>query len=254
MNTQQLVSQLKEDFAPGYARTKLLAYIERAQNEMFNNDCAQMVFMNKSDPAFPIPILSTTATVLKYTPSASNLVDSNGSAISLTVGGYAVSIRRIIRVFIEDSANLTTYDKKFIGSDFVWAGVNENWSKRTSDSLYSEIPMQPFDKINSEDAHLVFVEDPGTHTDKYYLEAYYGPISLDSEDIPLSVDGDKWCEAFIKACRGYIEESRNGRSELLDGPANTGSFRYYWIPKFRNSMNAGIQRRSPYIFPTRECG
>lgn len=253
MNTQQLVSVLKEDFAPGYSRTRLLSYIERAQNEMFNEDCAQMLFLNKSDDSFPIPILSTTAGTLKYTPSASNLVDSDGNAISLTVGGYSVSIRRIVRIFIQVSSLSTSYNNTFIGRTFDWAGINDNWSRKIYNIRYREVPMQPFDKTNAEDAHLVFVEDPETHTDKYYIEFYYGPISLDSEQIDLSVDGSKWAEAFIKAVRGYIEESRNGRSELLDGPSKTGSFRRYWIPKFRNSANSGVQMRRPYVFETREC-
>lgn len=253
MNTQQLVSLLKEDHAPGYSRTKLLSYIARAQNELFNKDCAQMLFMNGDDDSFPIPILKTTSGTLKYTPSASNLVDSDGDAIALTKNGYTVSIRRIVRVFVNMSSYSTAYDNVFVGRQFDWAGLNDNWSRRIYNIRYQEVPMQPFDKTNNEDAYLVFADDPGTTTDKYYIEFYYGPVSLDSEQIPLSVDGDTWVEAFIKAVRGYIEESRNGRSELLDGPKNIGSFRNYWIPMFRNSRNMGIQNRRPYVFETREC-
>lgn len=253
MNTQQLVSLLKDDFAPGYARIKILDYVERAQNEMFNQDCTQMLYLNDADDSFPIPILSTTEGTLKYTPSASNLVDSDGDAISLTVGGYSVSIRKIIRVFIQVSSLSTSYDNTFIGRTFDWAGINDNWSRKIYKIRYRDVPMSPYDKTNAEDAHLIFAEDPGTHTDKYYIEFYYGPISLSSESIDLSVDGDKWTEAFITAVRGYIEQSRNGRSDLLNGPSREGSFRNYWLPKFRNSQNAGIEMRRPFVFDTREC-
>lgn len=253
MNTQQLVTLLKNDFAAGYSRTTILEYIKRAQNEMFNSDCAQMLFLNKSDKSFPVPILSTTDEVLKYIPSASNLVDSEGNAIALTVNGYTVSVRRIVRIFIEDSATTITSNNKFYGREFEWSGINRNYYRNTNTVSYSEMPISVYDKTNVEDAHLVFVENPGTHTDKYYIEFYYGPVSLDSESSLLSVDGDKWTEAFIKAIRGYIEESRNGRSECLDGPANTGSFRRYWLPRFRNSANAGVEMKRPYVFDTRHC-
>jgi hypothetical protein len=253
MNTQQLVSLLKNDFAPGYARTKLLSYLARAQNELFNSDCAQTKFYNGSDSVFPVPILSTTAGTLKYTLSESNLVDSDGNAISLTQNGYDVTIRRIARVFINVSSLSTAYDNTFIGRTFDWSGVNESWSKKVYNIRYREVPAILFDATYAEGAHLVFAEDPGTHTDKYYVEFYTYPISLDSELIPMSVDIDKWAEALIKAVRGYIEESRNGRTDLLDGPAYTGSFRRYWLPKFRNSENFGTEMKQPYVFETREC-
>lgn len=253
MNTQQLVSLIKEDYAPGYARTKILSYIERAQNEMFCQDCAQTKFYNGSDISFPVPILSTVAETLKYTPSESNLVDSEGNAISLTKNGYDITIRRIARVFINISSLSTSYNNTFIGRVFDWSGVNDYWTKLVNRIRYQEVPMIPFDHDSTEDAHLIFAEDPGTHTDKYYIEFYYYPISLDSEQIPLTVDADKWTEAFIKATRGYIEESRNGRSEALDGPSNMGSFRNYWLPKFRNYKNAGDEMKRPYVFETREC-
>jgi len=253
MNTQQLVSLLKEDFAPGYARSKLLSYISRAQNEMFNQDCAQMIFFNSSDASFPVPIISTIAGTLAYTPSAANLVDSNGGAVALTKNGYVISIRKIIRIFIQVSNTLTNYNNTFIGRDFSWSGLNDFWSRRLYDVCFQEVPTIIYDKTENEAAYFIFAEDPDTHTDRYYMEAYIGPVSLDSESIPLSVDGDKWCEAFVKAVRGYIEEARNGRSELLDGDIRTGSFRKYWLPKFRNEMNSGSRQRRPFVFSTREA-
>lgn len=244
---------LKEDFAPGYANLKLLSYIERAQNEMFSTDSAQMLFFNKSDTSFPVPILVTTNEVLGYTPSASNLVDSDGSAISLTVGGRDVSIRKINRVFIKDTKFSTTYNSRYGGKSYLWSGRSSYWN-RENDITYSEMPIQLYEKSNLADANLVFAENPGASTDKYYIEFYYGAVSLDSEQIPLSVDGDKWAEAFIAAVRGYIEASRNGRSDMLDGDARTGSFRRYWIPKFRASMNSRKDKLRSLRMETRECG
>jgi hypothetical protein len=252
MNTQQLVALLKEDFAPGYANLKLLSYVERAQNELFKSDCEQMIFVNRSDPVFPVPLLSTADGTLNYVPSASNLVDSVGTAISLTVNGYDVSVRKINRVFIEESHDSFMYPGRFQGRDFSWCGVNPNWGQ-FSNTEFSEVPVMSYERSGITGAGFTFAENPGTSTDKFYVEFYFGPASLDSEQIPLSVDGDVWCEAFIMAVRGYIESSRNGRSELLDGPANMGSFRNYWIPKFRNSLASTARNKRSNQFPVREC-
>jgi hypothetical protein len=257
MNTQQLVTLLKEDFAPGYARARLLAYIERAQNELFNNDCAQMQFLNTADPSFPIPILSTTDGVLDYTPSVSNLVDSAGSPIALTVGGYAVACRRITKVFVQDSMDDFAWSRRFGGAAYQPSGLSTLDKTSGAELSYSEVPGQPFDKNGTQDAHFTFIENPGTHADKYFIEFYRSPYILSSEQIPLSLDGNEWAEALITAVRGYIEQSRNGRSDLLDAPVQrgslSGSFRGYWIPKFRNSMNKGGTTRTPLTFGTREC-
>ena len=254
MLTRELVSWIKEDFAPGYAREKILGYIGRAQNEIFGSNCAQTTFTNPSDPVFPIPFLVTTAEKLDYTPSASNLVDSDGNAISLEVNGYTVGIRKIKRVFMNVSSLSTAYDNIFLGRTFDWAGMNVHWSRRYFSVKYREIPCIIYDKTALMDAHIVFAEDPGTYTDRYYIEWYFGPVDLDSENIPCSFDTDQFAEAVFKAVRGYMEESKNGRSDLLDGPYETGGFRKYWIPKIRNQLNGGMTQRKPFQFPTREAG
>ena len=80
---------------------------------MYNFDCPQTLFLNRNDDTFPLPFLVTTAGTLDYTPSASNLVDSDGDAIALTRGGYAFTIRKIRRVFIRMANIQTTYDNVF---------------------------------------------------------------------------------------------------------------------------------------------
>lgn len=254
MQTRELVSWIIEDFAPGYSRPKVLSYIRRAQNEVFNFDCAHTLFINKSDPAFPIPLLSTAEGVLSYTPSALNLVDSAGDPIALEVNGHPVNVRRIKRVFTQLQPNSPFNASKFYGSTFSWAGVDEGYARRITKAMFRAVPAIMTEEVDSEDAKVTFLEDPGTTTGTYYIEFYFGPIDLTSETVPMSIDSNKWAEAIFKAVRGYIEESRNGRTDLLDGPRQSYSFRGYWIPKIRSSFNAGIEQRRPYQFRSREFG
>lgn len=222
--------------------------MKRAQNEVFNQDTQETIFVNGSDDTNPLPLISTTAGTLKYTPSASNLVDSDGNAISLTVNGYAVSIRKILHVFINTS-DLSQYNNTYVGRIFQWSGTNDNWTRKLYKARYREVPLAAnHPKSAAEDAYFVFAEDPGTHADWYYVEFYFGPIDLTAETIPMSFDTDKWFEAVLEGVLGYAELSKNGRSEHLD------RFRQYWIPKIRSEFNHSMTDRRPFVFESRDAG
>lgn len=253
MLTRVMISQIKEDILPGFSRTKILKYLDWAQNEIFG-ECAQTIFLNKSDDTFPLPILSTTDGTLNYVPSASNLVDSDGNAVSLTWNGYTVEITRIRRVFHQVTSKMVAYDKNkvFTGKDFIWSMVNPYYSYYTK--TYQEEPGIPEGRSEAGGANFTFLQNPGTHTDKFYIEMYFAPPELTAESINMSIDTDKFAQAFFTACQGYAERSRNGRSDLLDGPARVGSFRKYWIPRMRGWLNKGSTQKRAYQFPTREAG
>lgn len=249
MDTQELVTTIKEDYAPDWSRSKILGYLDRGQKRMFNQDTPQSIFFNSSDDTFPIPILSTTAGTLEYAVSAANLVDSDGAAVTLTKNGYAITPRRVRSVFIQVSvSNQSDYDNLFYGDRFEWAGLNDNWSKKLYRVSFYKVPIIARDRSENEACKVQFVEDPGTEASKYYVEFYYGAISLSAETVPLTIDGDRWCDALIDYVVGQIEMSHYGKSERMD------RFERYWMKRFRSSQNAGVEERKPSTMPVRECG
>lgn len=250
VSTQSLVTTLKDDYCQDFSRTKILAYLDRAQRGLFNQDAAQMVWLNSSDDEFPLPILQTTEGTLSYEISAANLVDSDGDAVTLTIGGYTVVPRKLrpaTGVFIQ-SAGVSNYSKSFSGERFDWAGVNSLWAKKLNKLRFYSVPGIPYARTDIRGCTFQFAEDPGTTTDMYYVEFYVAPVSLTSESIPLSLEGDEWEEALIDGVVGYVEDVQNGRSERLQ------RFMSYWRPRFRNAMNAGMSQRKPMQMPIRECG
>lgn len=250
MSTQTIITTLNDDYHQSYSRSKLLGYLNRVQKWAFNHDCAQTTFLNWADTEFPAPILLTTAEKLgKYYMTASDLVNSAGTAISLTKNGYAIGIRKVARVFQEATlANTVNYTKQFYGSDFPWLGINPYWSKSLVGRVFQEMPGAPFDKSDAEGAHFIFAEDPGTTTDKYYVECYYSPIDLTSESIPLCIDSDKWMEMLIDGVNAIVEDVENGGSNRFQ------SFVKYWLPKWKSGMNDGMGHWKPMQIPIRECG
>jgi hypothetical protein len=247
--TSELVTRIKNYYAQDYSRTFILDCLDRAQNELFNTDCAQSIFLNTSDDSFPIPILSTTTGTLEYEITGDNLLDTDGNAVTLEWNDVAVSARRVKSVFIQVTAgNAVDYTKLFYGERFDWAGINNNWSRRLYRVNFESVPVVCYDKTNTQNCKVVFVEDPGTHTDRYYVEFYFVPPSLTSENISLVIDANKWQEALLEGVMGYVEEIENGNTARLT------TFRRYWKPRFIADSNKQMAGRRPLAMPRRECG
>lgn len=249
MNTQQLVTLIKEDFAPDWSRTKILDTIDRGQKRLFSQDCPLSTFLNYSDIDFPLPIINTVAGTLKYDLTAANLVNTAGGAVALTVGGYTITARKARNVFIKATATTTNFDKFFTGEDFSWSGMNASWSKSWTGVQFQKVPiMPPHPKSGLENAYIQFAEDPGTHSDTYYVEFYYNAPDLTSESVPLAIDASRWADALIDYVVGHIENSQYGKSERIN------KFEQYWLKKFRSYANSGMSERVPLKFQARECG
>lgn len=251
--TREMVATIKNDYLPDASDVKILAWLDRAQRFLFQNDCAQTTYCNSSDVDFPIPILSTTTGVLNYAVLA-NLVDSAGVAVTPTIGGYAVVPRRVKRVFIKKSVlSVGAYTNMFYGESFDWAGLNPSWGRSLYHTTFYEVPTILTDRNNLTDsgvdgAYVQFVEDPGTYSDRYYCEFYYDPVPLTSTSIPLSLNASLWEDALIDGVVGYAEDADSGKSERLD------RFRSFWVKKFIRRMDANLSARRPLQMPVRECG
>jgi len=243
VTAQSLVTTLKDDFGFEYGRPVLLDYLRRTVNSLCNQNAEQMTYLNGSDVAFPFPVLVTEDETLDYEVSNTNLVDSEGTAITMTVGGYPVVCRKINHVFLAGGSFVYGgYDRVSI------TGTSAYWAQRLSNVAFYKVPGSIYDRTNLKAAHFQFHSNPGAHTDRYYVEFYWGALELSSESIPLSLDGDMWEEALIEGTVGLIEKVENGQSNQLD------HFRSYWLPLFVKSMNASMEERSPLQMPIRRAG
>ena len=251
LSTSQIVSLLRDDFAHDVSRIKLLSYLDRAQKELFNTDCAQTLFFNSGDKTFPWPVINTVAGQLSYDMVAANLLDSAQGAYPLTILGKdgatrTIDIRRIKSVFVMvNSTALSLYN---YGERIIVAGLNPYWMQYTSSMMFYSIPGEIYDRTANQNARFQFNNDPGTHNNLYYCEFYYAPFDLTSESIPLCIDSDLWFEALSDGVRGYLEAVSNGTSPLLD------KFRGYWKKRFIGAMNDPMAQRKPLQMQIRKYG
>jgi len=248
--TQQLVSTIKQDYLPELSRTTILSYLNRALKVLGNKDCAQTTYWNFADPTFPFPILNTTAGTLSYKVSATNLVDSTGTALTPQYSSRNVSFRRLKYVFLKvDDMSGSNYDRKWYGEQVQISGLNPYWSQQLFRTTFYKVPCQIDDYTNSEAApRVTFFEDPGTHDDMYFVEAYRKPFELTSESIPLCIDGDLWEQALIDGAVGFAEDWQHGKSERLN------KFQTFWEKKFSSYMNDNMEERAPQQMQIRVCG
>jgi len=251
LSTSQLVTQLVNDFGEDVTRPQMLSYIDRAHKALWNTDCAQTLFFNRSDNTFPFPVLKTTAGTLSYDITATNLLDSQGNQLSMSItdkNGYARAIecRKIKNVFVMvNSTSISLYN---YGERIIVAGINPYWMQNTASMMFYKVPGELYDRTATRNAFFQFNNDPGTQTSLYYLEFYYAAWDLLSESTPLCIDTDMWYEAIKDGVRGILEDVDSGRTEMMDrflGP---------WRKKFMRAMNDPIEDRKPLQMQQRKYG
>jgi hypothetical protein len=245
------VTAIKEEYLPDLSRTTILDNLDRVQRVLFGNDCAQTTFFNTADGDFPYPLLSTTSGNLSYLINASTLVDSDGNAVSLTRGGYTITIRRVKRLFMVISLSSSSSDVyKWYGEPCSVIGINPYWHNKWYHSEFYEVPAAITDKSNLEAPRVTFLSDPGTYDDRYYVECFIDPVSLSSESIPLTLDGSRWEEALIEGVVGFVK-----RWQTPDNPSPYyDRFMNYHVKKFQCYMNEGADQLRPVKIKRRECG
>jgi hypothetical protein len=247
--TQEFVTTIIDDFAPQLSVAAALAYLNRAHKRMVNQDCAQNEYLNPLDPTFPYPLLNTTAGTLSYDIAYPNLLDSTGAVLATEKNGQTVSIRRIVRIFTSSGAlGESFYSKKFRGEQIGLITVNPYWGSKYMTTWYYEVVGQQYDLTNGTAARWQFAEDPGTHTNIYYVQAYIAAPELYSISTPLFLDGDVWEEALLDGAVGYWEDVLHGNIERLK------KFQTYWLPKFCNQSNYNSRTWTPLQMNVRECG
>lgn len=94
----------------------------------------------------------------------------------------------------------------------------------------------------------MFVEDPGTHDDRYYVEAYIAAPTLSSESIEPFIDLDTWQDGIIETVMAYIEDIRNGNTN------RTQVVNRFWLPRYRRHMNKHMSEKRTLNIMNRECG
>lgn len=249
LTTQEIVTEIKEEYAPKWSRNRIRSHLNWAQNFLFKADCFDHIFFNDDDDTFPYPFLETTEGTLKYDINDSALLDSDGDAVAITYRGLSATCRKVNNIFISvSSLGGSDYDRRFYGDRISLVGVNRYYSRRLYSISYYGVPVKILPAVDAENSLVIFAEDPGTETDRYYVEMYVNPPELSSEAISMVIDTDHWKHYIIDSVVGAIEKSRNGSSEKLM------TFMKKWKREYLQEADSNRKKWSPVKHKRRECG
>lgn len=164
-STSTLITHLLDFSGNTISRQRMLEFINIAQNEL--TDAPSKVMRENPDP-----ILTTTAATYTYTMPA--------------------GVRRISRVFLKGyyvTGYLGAYSNTLLNLSGPFTEIRKGYDA-SGNSIY-EVPVITTESLDPEtaDCKIIFPShiDPGSTTDKYYLEQYNWPTQLTSENIELSI-------------------------------------------------------------------
>ena len=243
--TKQIISTI-QDYMPEVSRERVKGYLTRAYFELMNTDSSQLVFYNRSAvDSSPTPILNVQTDVREYDLTTANLLDTDGSAIPLTVDGQTVYIRELRAAYIEASdLRYNDFGLETLGeyrpNDYP-STYNQWYRERT----FVKIPIQFYPKSGQLPASILLFND---YTTDVYLELYYSPAPLGTENIQMLLDTDQWQKALIDGAVGYYEDVINGKSERLK------KFEDKWIPKYKRYGTDYLMNKISKRFVRRPIG
>lgn len=246
MSQKSLIDRLIP-YAKDHARTgtnSVQDLISEALDEMFEYDAPFMKFIDPTDNEGYPPYLQTTAGQYKYEITADNL---SVSAIEKEFGGtsYPVVCRQVNNILV-DVTNLNEFDRSWGAVPYNYTyGSHGAYTQRTTRVEFAKISVDSFpDMGDGTNAYIVFKQDPGTTTDKFFVDFLWTHPPLLSESIPLCMPKtyEKAIEAYVL---GKIKRRANGKMS-----EDENRFYTYWMPRFRQMvLSAGAQINNSNTIP-----
>jgi len=227
-------------YAKGWNRTgnkSILDLIQQGQDELFDYDSPSMLFYPTDNEGYP-PYLKTVDGTFRYDIKDANL----SSPIAVTIGGASRSVRcrRVERVFIDST--MADYTVQVQGEPYAY-----NFPNQCGNSIarlqVANIPMRSFPALESTDAYVQLLHNPGTTADKYFVEFVWEPPRLTGEGMPLVIP-QTYEKALMRYVLGEIQFLSNAKPNELQQ-----EFELIWKPRFRAEMGYGVQLSSNETTP-----
>lgn len=213
-------------FTPGWSRSSglknLLKVLEKGLVSLYEN--IHHVYRGNDNNGFP-PYLLTTAGVYEYDIKAANL---SCGELDYTLNGtsFVFTARRVTKVFTDVTSGRNDYNHTWVGQPYLYA--ISPYATKTERLYVANVTVDSVPGFKGTAPKVIFQEDPGTTTDKYFCEIELGPPSLLSESIelPIPIEFEEALEDFVI---GYVQNRESGReSEKFN------KFESHWKPKFSN--------------------
>lgn len=244
MTTKAIIDRVLP-WCPGWSRSSgkknLLKLAEQGLDELYAFDHRKMIYRGTDNEGFP-PYLITTAGTYDYAVEAANL---SCGAITKTISGttHTFVARKVNKIFVDMTNQSTVYARTYLGRKY-WNDMNPYTTQVTRLLVADEFVDSDPGYENTAPV-VSFKEDPGTHTERYFIEFFVGPPRLLSENIqmPIMIKYERAIEDFIM---GRVQQLESGReNDYLARWENK------WIPEFQDDI-ASASSTEPDRTPPRD--
>lgn len=210
MNTSDIIDEALP-WCPGWerqsGRKNLLRVLEHLLDEAFRYDHDCMVYRGTDNEGFP-PYLYTTAGTYDYTVTSENL---SCGAITRNLGdtNFTLTARKVKKIFIDTTNMSPAYFDAWTGSPYRTI-LNPYCYDNQTRIFVADIRLSSQPAFHGTAPTVKFQSDPGTHTDKYFIEFFVGPPRMLSESIqapiPVGFEGE-----FVDGIIGWVQKRESGR-------------------------------------------
>jgi hypothetical protein len=228
-----------EPHASGWSRVRIRTLVQDAIDQLFEHDGPGTQFIPSDNEGFP-PFLKTTDTVYQYDVITANL--STTLQKSLNGTNYAMRCNRVLKVFVDVTES--DFDHIWTGVPYVYSPVSDYSTRDLTKIEVADIPADFIPANETDPAKVIFKDNPGTTTDKFYILFTWEHPRLTSESIPLNINS-KWHEALMDYCIGRIQALSNG---VVDNGFQQ-KFENKWKPEFRAAISGAIGRNNLQVQP-----
>ncbi len=244
MTTKAIIDRVVP-WCPGWARSSgkknLLKLAEQGLDELFAFDHKKMIYRGTDNEGFP-PYLYTTSGTYDYAVTAANL---SCGAITKTISGttHTFIARKVNKIFVDITSLATVYSRTYLGRPYQ-TDMNPYTSQITRLLVADEAVDSDMGYENT-DPVVTFKQDPGTHTDRYFIEFFIGPPRLLSESIqmPIPIRFERAIEDFII---GRVQQLESGRDNDC-----IARWENKWKPEFQEDL-IGSASTEPDRTPPRD--
>lgn len=233
-------------WCPGWeiqtGRKNLLKAAQSGLDEYYAVDDEHLIYRGTDNKGFP-PYLLTTDETYRYNIEAANL---SCGAITKTIGGSTVTMtaKKVVGVFVDVTTRRDDIFQTYIGRPYQYS-LNPYTTSSTR-IFRQDIKVNSDPEFQSGAPYVEFLNNPGTTTEKFFVEFVIGPPVLYSLSIKIPLPR-RFEEGLASYIMGYVQKRESGKSNDM-----LVEFYDYWQPEFHRELRSCASISDDFT-PQRRC-
>lgn len=250
MSTKYLVDKLfnrirvmktKIEWTRSTGSLSILKLLEAGQDALLNKVKQSQIWKGPENRGFP-PYLVTVSGTTRYDIIAANL--ANVPEISIPINGItqAVRAKQVQKVFVD--ASKTGYSTSLVVGVPAFNISPSPYAATGGRTCLAQIGVEQHGALENTPAYIVFMSDPGSTNNQYFVEFTWEAPRLIDFTVPLVISTD-FEPALEEFAMGIVQQYENPQASNVF----MNTFDTYWIPKFSKELCSGAKVNNNQVTP-----